>query len=285
MNFFESRQIASITHLLKSRNISRRLRNIYRARNGTPRLLLNASVEYGGTVSSKLINSIILRSPLKPTSYLEIGTSFGGTLESIVIERRLGVDPFPTFDTARLPKGIDFRCVTSDAFFEALPKISTSFDIVFVDGLHDFRQSWRDLANSLRHLNQGGVVILDDTVPDSSTSARLVSALNKRQDGSLVVEGNWCGDVWKVVLLLSYGTGLIQYRTVVEGSRGYTFVWLNQFYIETLTSELGCLELKVDKVDEAIFEIEFENGLPAWLQCEERETVIGKYISSLPQLC
>ena len=53
-------------------------------------------------------------------AYLEIGVAQGQTLEAIEVERRIGVDPTPNFDTEHLPERLEFHRTTSDIFFANL---------------------------------------------------------------------------------------------------------------------------------------------------------------------
>ena len=47
----------------------------------------------------------------------------------------------------------------SDKFFETC---NEKYDLIFIDGSHDYSQSKRDLGNSLGHLNDGGYIVMHD---------------------------------------------------------------------------------------------------------------------------
>ena len=82
--------------------------------------------------------------------------------------------------------------LTSDEFFRICNK---KFDIVFVDGLHEGHQVYKDIQNSLKHLNQGGVIICHDINP-----AQFENGYDYEEyDGT----GIWNGDCWK---------GFVKYR-------------------------------------------------------------------------
>ena len=66
-------------------------------------------------------------------------------------KQKIGVDPF---------KGGTHR-MSSDKFFK-INKIF--FDVVFIDGLHKYEQCQRDCMNSMKFLNQGGIIIFHDNV-------------------------------------------------------------------------------------------------------------------------
>lgn len=125
-----------------------------------------------------LINHYIKHYGLK--SFLEIGHDQGEAFNQIIVDYKVSVDPCvstnPTY------------ALTSDDFFE---KHLTKYDIIFIDGLHEHSQVDRDINNSLRHLNDGGVIILHDCHPTSEQcQAHLFTAPG----------GSWTGDCWKAYL-------------------------------------------------------------------------------------
>ncbi len=70
----------------------------------------------------------------------------------IKIEKKIGVDPV---------SGGTIRD-TSDNFFK---KNNKKFDIIFIDGLHEYDQVKKDINNSLLFLNDNGVIFLHDCMP------------------------------------------------------------------------------------------------------------------------
>ena len=85
-----------------------------------------------------IINKII--SDFKIKSYLEIGCDQDEVFSKVNMENKVGVDPV---------SGGNVRS-TSDAFFE---KNSDFFDLIFIDGLHEYSQVKKDIINSLKILN------------------------------------------------------------------------------------------------------------------------------------
>jgi hypothetical protein len=85
-----------------------------------------------------------------PTSYLEVGVEYGYTLEAVAVPNRVAVEPQPRFSLRHVPAGVSVFVTTSDKFFEGLDP-GVTFDLVFLDGLHTYRQTYRDLMSSLRH--------------------------------------------------------------------------------------------------------------------------------------
>ena len=99
----------------------------------------------------RLINKI------NAQSYLEIGLGTGNVFRSIKCQTKYGVDP--QYGNFEYEKGI--KCMikpthemTSDEFFEQNKK---TFDVIFIDGMHDSEYVQRDINNSISCLNDGGV--------------------------------------------------------------------------------------------------------------------------------
>lgn len=111
-------------------------------------------------------------------SFLEIGTLNGETFRAVKCPHKVSVDPVPRTNPT--------YCMTSDEFFKTNKE---TFDIVFIDGLHECNQVWRDITNSLKSLNHGGVIVMHDCHP---TSERMQEHHTESQYGY-----DWTGDVWK----------------------------------------------------------------------------------------
>jgi predicted O-methyltransferase YrrM len=45
------------------------------------------------------------------------------------------------------------------------------YDIIFIDGLHEYRQVLKDIINALNNLTHTGVVLLDDVIPSNNIEA------------------------------------------------------------------------------------------------------------------
>jgi SAM-dependent methyltransferase len=128
---------------------------------------------------------------LVPRVYLEIGVHEGHSLAFVGADTAaVGVDPEPK--VADPPANATIVAATSDDFF-ARPDLAEvlggPIDMAFVDGLHHFDQTLRDVANAERHASPDGVILIHDCNPiDAQTAAR---------ERTTVV---WSGDVWKVVV-------------------------------------------------------------------------------------
>jgi hypothetical protein len=137
---------------------------------------------------------------------------------------KVGVDPDPKVDLAHVPDGISIYRVTSDEYFEAFGAGAT-FDLAFLDGLHLFEQTYRDVINTLASIPSGPVLI-DDTVPTSERSAmrdRPRAMKLAAADGEQL--GSWHGDVWKTVIALSRLHPELDFRTIMGSGNPQTLVW------------------------------------------------------------
>ena len=108
-------------------------------------------------------------------SYLEIGCDDDVLFKKIKIKSKIGVDPV---------SGGTIR-KTSNDFFKNNEK---KFDIVFIDGLHHYKQVKQDILNSINFLNEDGIILLHDCMPDSM-SKQAVPRYRMQ----------WNGDVWKAI--------------------------------------------------------------------------------------
>lgn len=118
----------------------------------------------------------------KDCKYLEIGVDNNQVFNSIPIKmsNKYGVDP---------KQGGNFR-MTSDNFFKEYDELK--FDVIFIDGLHEYEQCQRDCLNSIKHLNKGGIIFFHDFLPRSYFEESV-----PREQSS------WTGDVWKVAVELA----------------------------------------------------------------------------------
>ena len=112
-------------------------------------------------------------------SYLEIGVDAGNTFNKVKCKRKVGVDPNGNCATHRMP---------SDYFFA---KNKETFDLVFIDGLHEWKQCLNDIINANRILTSCGMILVHDVNP-------------KRYHNQTVPRESreWNGDVWKAWLAI-----------------------------------------------------------------------------------
>ena len=153
----------------------------------------------------------VIRAAVEATGaerYLEIGVKDGVCFHAIDVPTRVAVDPRfrfrrPLASRARTAlharTGSLYFPTTSDRFFERHARRLAPFDVVFVDGLHTYDQAYRDVANALDVLGEGGVVVVHDCNPTSAAAAAPSLELAARTDGWA---GEWSGDVYKAIVRL-----------------------------------------------------------------------------------
>lgn len=132
------------------------------------------------------INKAISKFP--DCNYLEIGVADSTTFNSIPLpsKNKIGVDPNPS-------NRVTHR-MTSDEFFKNNQK---KFNVIFIDGLHVYEQCQRDCINSLKCIEEGGIILFHDFLPQNYLQERV-----PRKSAS------WTGDVWKVAVELNYSEGM-----------------------------------------------------------------------------
>jgi hypothetical protein len=142
---------------------------------------------------------------IEQLNYLEIGCYDDACFSSIPIVNKIGVDPV---------KGGTIK-TTSDHFFLNNKLL---FDIIFIDGLHEYEQVRNDVSNSLSCLKEGGYLFIHDMIPR-----------NFAEENVPRLQDVWTGDVWKVGLELmetnnvdffvvkaDHGIGVVQKKGLVQ---------------------------------------------------------------------
>ena len=120
-----------------------------------------------------------LATKLAAKSYLEIGCADNQCFDTVPVAHKVGVDP---------ERGGTVRMTSDEFFFRNTEK----FDLIFVDGLHNYEQVSKDIENSLSCLNAGGIIVMHDILPSNRFSA----APNKKDKKNKGVVA-WNGDVWR----------------------------------------------------------------------------------------
>jgi len=142
-------------------------------------------------------------------SWREIGYYKGWCFDNVKCDEKITIDPNPckTPEQEQLP----YRTIsqlgenevlvkeTSDDYFYDLKKVLrqqvgidheyTGGDIYLVDGMHEYKQVYRDIENCLEFLNDGGVVLCHDILPPT-----------KEHTTTGDKHGNWNGDCYKALL-------------------------------------------------------------------------------------
>lgn len=167
---------------------------------------------------TELINWFIKEYGYK--SYLEIGYGHGENYHQIECYHKEVVEPYG--DT----KAPWYHKMTSTKFFESF---TTKYDLIFIDGSHWAKHVAEDIENSLKHLNEGGTIILHDCNPEKYEHQTIPPSSDI-----------WNGDVWKAVVThnvtdpnsfirvldIDYGCGILR-REVNWGCLNADFVLAN----------------------------------------------------------
>jgi len=121
-----------------------------------------------------LIQKVIDQKKYK--NYLEIGCDDDANYNSIQIENKTGVDPI---------KGGNIRKKSDEFFLDN----NIYYDCIFIDGLHEYDQVKKDINNSLKFLNYGGIIFIHDCLPRSFFEQAVPRSQHL-----------WTGDVWKAIV-------------------------------------------------------------------------------------
>jgi hypothetical protein len=128
-----------------------------------------------------IINHLIEKYNL--VNYLEIGVFKGENIREIKAIHKDGVDPGVEGYT---PPEVNYP-MGSDEFFDLIKgHEDIKYDIIFIDGLHEYSQVKKDIENSLNHLQPNGFILMHDCNPVSHDA--------QIPDRKTIA---WNGDVWK----------------------------------------------------------------------------------------
>lgn len=195
------------------------------------RILNPSPVEDPENWSVRRISAVARQFP-DLVSYLEVGVEQGLTFQNVTLPMRIGVDPKPRFRLDRLPSSVDFFVGTSDAFFAQLDP-AENYDVIFLDGLHTYQQTYRDLINALRHCPRG-IVLIDDVVPCDEVSAIPDKEMSFAERGRRGLFGlPWHGDVFRMLLCLADHHPELDWVTIIEPDNPQTFVWKRHTHVST----------------------------------------------------
>jgi hypothetical protein len=152
-------------------------------------------------------------------SYLEIGVADGKTFLHVDFDLKHAVDPKFRFDTRNHEsERCKFFETTSDDFFLYFANSKVKYDIIFLDGLHTFEQTFRDICSTQAHCHDRTIWLIDDVYPSDAFSALPSEALSRKfrklQHGS--GKGPWHGDVFKTMFAIHDFFPNLSYRTVVR---------------------------------------------------------------------
>ena len=163
------------------------------------------------------------------TRYLEVGVESGSTFFAVTATSKTAVDPFFQFDIESAKQShptSEFVEQTSDNFFHACA-LTQKFDLVFLDGLHTWDQTYRDFCNALQFTHERSIILLDDIFPSDvySCNRDQVEAVMMRQFMSGDTANAWHGDTYKVIPLIDAFHPLLDFCTIISNGNPQTLVW------------------------------------------------------------
>lgn len=173
--------------------------------------------------SARRINAVSVIN--KASRYLEIGVNRGETFFDVNVEFKDGVDPAFQFDTmAVINDKIRLFSETSDNFW--ISKSPSKYDIIMLDGLHTFEQTFRDLICSMRFAHERTVWLIDDTLPSDVFSAIPDQKRSYRERQKMNIGGfPWHGDVFKIVPAICFFLPVLEYVTIINSGNPQTVAW------------------------------------------------------------
>ena len=163
---------------------------------------------------------------------LEVGVNQGETFLAVSAAKKVAVDPNFTFDTVSVTApGMEFHPIRSDTYFASRSAALDRFDVIFLDGLHTFEQTLRDLMNAVANLAAGGVIVIDDVIPNSFDASlpdleqvHTLRQISARTGVPWPSDGSWMGDVFKLVFFIDTFMQQYSFATVQE-NHGQCIFW------------------------------------------------------------
>ena len=169
-------------------------------------------------IRQDIVQKIIDKKKYK--NYLEIGCNKDELFSKIICENKIGVDPI---------RGGNLR-ITSDKFFQ---NNNNKFDCIFIDGLHKYQQVRKDIINSLEALNENGIILLHDCLPNDV----FAQAVPRCQHV-------WNGDVWKALVEFRTYENLDVYTCYADHGIGVIFKRKNKNLLKITTTDFHKLKFE-----------------------------------------
>lgn len=177
--------------------------------------------------SARRLNTL-LAAMASPARYLEVGVETGQTFFEVSAAFKTAVDPKFLFDRETAPRGdsIEYFEIASDNFFCDVRR-DFKYDLVFLDGLHTWEQTYRDFCNALLITHERSIILLDDVFPSDvySCNRDQVEAVMMRQFMTGDPSNAWHGDTYKVIPLIRTFHPLLSYCTIITDGNPQALVW------------------------------------------------------------
>ena len=151
-------------------------------------------------------------------SYLEIGCFNDELFKNIKCEKKVGVDPY---------SGGTIRKKSDDFFLVNIEK----FDCIFIDGLHVYHQVKKDILNSLKILNDEGVIFVHDCLPNNIYDQAIPRC-----------KYNWNVNVWKALVECRTLENLDTYTCYADTGIGIILKRTNKRKLKIFTDDFSKLK-------------------------------------------
>ena len=262
------------TNRLRSMSVTSAITSrIERLRRRIPRRLGTSVPNQPITWSARRLNELASTLPAAST-YLEIGVQHGTTLEQVQVPFKCGVDPYPRFRTRSLPQGYRFYHGTSDDFFEGLTP-NVRFDLVFLDGLHTWTQTYQDLLNAARHSHELSAVLIDDVLPiDEFSALPSEEEALRRRHATGRITWEWHGDVYKTLVAVERFHPELDFQVIedFEGNSQAVVWWRSR-----KTQITSASDAQLTEVDSLNYSEVFRNGkVPTYFNTATEAQVLSR---------
>jgi hypothetical protein len=144
--------------------------------------------------------------------------------------------------------GSEYHELTSDKYFESVPGDDAEFHVIYLDGLHTFEQTLRDLMNALDCLRREGVIVIDDIFPNSY-HASLANFHESAAIRDMIGDGDhsWMGDVYRLVYFIQTFLPRFDYASV-QDNLGQLVMWRGKrspgSFVERRVEDISRLEFR-----------------------------------------
>ena len=181
-------------------------------------------------------------------NYLEVGVSHGTTFHAVKAAKKVAVDPKFQIPSGDWESTSEYHEITSDEYFLSLKDEGSLFEVIYLDGLHTFEQTLRDLMNAINLLRRDGVIIVDDVLPDSYHSS--LPDVREHYAVKAAVAANdhsWMGDTYRLVYFVQSFLPMFDYATV-EDNHGQLVLWRGKrkpgLFVERKVEDIARLDFR-----------------------------------------
>jgi hypothetical protein len=182
---------------------------------------------------------------------------------------KTAVDPAIRFEYAsQANDDVRFFEMPSDEFFLHHARRDV-YEIIFLDGLNTFEQTFRDFCCTLSHASRKTVWLINGTIPNEVNGSE--AATMPRQDGGKAAE--WQENLYKIIFAVHDFFPTMSYCTIASDRNAQTVVWYQPrldfkplFNSMETISRLSWVEMR---------------SRMAWFYCLDEERALQSVISRL----